>query len=498
MVSWLTLALALLILTNTGIVGSITLRTNNRYGSFNLVIKGQMESYDMPSFSGCVVQNNSIAWCDAYGDQPSVDLVYPVGSVSKTVTATGAMILRDRGLLSLDDPINDYLPINISHPLYPNDTITIQMLLSHSAGLNPDTTLADQLTIPGIFTNPPTTTYPEWLWEYLTPGGKYYGEDVWSTDRPGSGFHYGNIHFSILGYIMESITNQSLEEFIKETLFDPLGMIKSSYLVSSYQMKELAVLYRSSLTSYVNYQVTAPAGVGLRSSAPDLTKFMLLHMNNGSFNDQQLVSQDSIALMHNDYGSGYGLGWQKRSNYQGHAGAAPGTQVSMFFNKNGAVGLTNINTLGFDNLYTTLYHHSGRFPVFIETPPHSTINLKDEDKELTWIAQDLDPKEYFVTRNGTEVMYGEWKSGTPITVKVSDIGVGTFQLELHIVDAEGHENMDQLVVTVESEAGSSQPNSTPDTTHSGEVTTTTFALEGFLIIGIPIVLSRRQNRRTDS
>ncbi len=140
------------------------------------------------------------------------------GSITKTLTATAILQLRDRGLLSLDDPITRWVPElrQVHNPYGSMDGITLRMLLSHSSG----------------FQNPtwPYRQYVDWepfeptRWEQLVAMMPY--QEI--RFPPGSRYGYSNPAYIYLGRVIEALTGDAWESYVYKQLFQPLGM-EASY-----------------------------------------------------------------------------------------------------------------------------------------------------------------------------------------------------------------------------------------------------------------------------
>ena len=101
-------------------------------------LKTELTSKNLTSFSYCVVKNDTILDSGAYGLSNENNNIlatdqtrYLIASISKTITAVAAMQLVEQNLIGLDDDINQYLPFDVRNPNFPNDKITLRMLLSH-------------------------------------------------------------------------------------------------------------------------------------------------------------------------------------------------------------------------------------------------------------------------------------------------------------------------------------------------------------------------------
>ncbi len=135
-----------------------------------------------------------------------------IGSITKQFTAACIMILIERNLLKLDDPIIMYLP---DYPRPNGDKITIRHLLTHTSGI------------------PDYTNFPEVILKRTQPLSTEYLIDLfknWPLEfEPGSKFSYSNSGYLLLGEIIEKISGQSYEAFLEHEILKPLGMNDSGY-----------------------------------------------------------------------------------------------------------------------------------------------------------------------------------------------------------------------------------------------------------------------------
>lgn len=328
--------------------------------SFDSKIQELMAEYEIPSLAAGIVINDSLVWANGFGNQSGLDTVYMIGSITKTFTATAILQLNENNLLNLDNDINDYIPFNISHPTYPSIPITTRMLLTHKAGLPANLYWSleyyfDNQTIDWINDNlgwdiikwADRPTLEEFLNGSLNPSGPYYDNHNWYL-RPGVEFYYSNAGFQLLGYLVEEITNQTLEEYIQENVFDPLNMTDSGYFYTDFIGKH-AIPYEWRYGTNFElplYNLNVTGAGSIRSNVLDMVKYMNAFMNEGEVNGTQILSPGSVALMHSiqepftgtstegfSY-EGYGLGWfLYEDNFKGHGGATPGFSSNMFFKK---------------------------------------------------------------------------------------------------------------------------------------------------------------------
>lgn len=331
-------------------------------------IQNLMELYEIPSLAAGIVINESIIWSSGFGEQPHLETVYMIGSITKTFTATALLQLQEKNLLNLNTDINNYLPFNVRHPSLLDFPITPRMLLTHKSGLQ--TNLAWSLeyyfnnqTIDWINENldlggdilkwEHRPTLEEFLNGSLNPDGPYYDSYNWFS-LPGTDFHYSNAGFQLLGYLVEQVSNQSLISYIEEYILDPLNMTSTGYDYTDFiDNHAFPYEWNNGNYKYPLYNLNTSGAGNLRSTVLDMIKYMISFMNQDGYNGIQLLKPETIETMFSTkvfftgtsvegfkY-NGYGLGWFTFSHgYKGHGGATPGYSSTMWFKR------TNQSSLG--------------------------------------------------------------------------------------------------------------------------------------------------------
>lgn len=282
---------------------SVSLSAQTPQDSLTKSLSGIASGLDAAGMSVVVVKNDKVIYSHGFGKRNieknlSVDskTIYRIASVSKSFVATSIMQLCEQKKMSLSDDIGTLLGYPVRNPNYPNDKITVSMLLNHTSGLTDNAGYGsiNSLKSPSAFAN----------------------------RKPGAYFQYCNLGYSTLGAIVEKVSNQRFDVYVREHILTPLGM-NASYNIDDFapnDFSNIAVLYRKSGGSWSpqfdNYNgikpsprdmsdyrlgedcfIFSPTG-GLRTSAEDLAKFMIAHMKNGVYNGIRVLSDSSAAAMH--------------------------------------------------------------------------------------------------------------------------------------------------------------------------------------------------------
>jgi CubicO group peptidase (beta-lactamase class C family) len=181
----------------------------------------------------------------------------PIASCSKWLTAALVLILADEGKLSLDDPVVKYLPI---FERYGKNYITIRHCLSQMTGIEDEGNLFKKLLQRKKISS---------LEEEVNA---FAAREI--RANPGEGFWYGNIGLNIAGRVAEIVSKKKFDMLIKQKLFNPLGMKKTSF-------------------SNPEGGAINPSG-GAQSTADDYMRFLAMILNKGKYKGQQLLSEKAI------------------------------------------------------------------------------------------------------------------------------------------------------------------------------------------------------------
>ncbi|MDA9594277.1 serine hydrolase [bacterium] len=336
----------------------LDIRTNDFRNEEELLnfIDSTMETNFIPGLSISIAKGGSIVWNKHFGytninENILVDenTKFILSSASKTITATALMQLFQQNLFMLDDDVDNYLPFDISHPVYPEIPITFKMLLSHTSGIK------DNWSFMPFYDGDSPLELSYYLSQYFSPLGEFYDNNLNFTDyAPGTGFSYSNIGAALVGLLVEEISNQSFNEYCIENIFEPLGMSDAYWFLSEIENlnkvaspHEFADGSTDSLIVLENYGYSDyPAGQ-LRTTSYNLAKFMNLFINDGLHDGVEILSQETIELMktihYPDIAYDQGLIWYYKTLNErtlfGHGGSDKGSLTEMFISSSDDIGV---------------------------------------------------------------------------------------------------------------------------------------------------------------
>jgi CubicO group peptidase (beta-lactamase class C family) len=293
---------------------------------------------------GKLVYKGNIGYTDIEKKIPvTSSSLFRIASMSKSFTAMAILKLRDEGKLNLDDPAYFYIPQlkKIKYPTADAPHITIRHLLTHGAGFPED--------------NP-------WGDRQLADNDKdlmdFIGKQISFSNPPGIAYEYSNLGFALLGKIITTVSGKRYQDYIKENIWQPLGMKTSEWEFGNVAADKLAHGYRW-LNEKWNEETLlhdTPDGSwgamgSMISSIDEFANYMAFHLsawppNNAK--DDGPIKRSSVREMHHPWRVNgfnpnytfpngkncavttaycYGLGWTKDCDgktYIAHSGGLPG------------------------------------------------------------------------------------------------------------------------------------------------------------------------------
>jgi CubicO group peptidase (beta-lactamase class C family) len=291
--------------------------------AFITATKDKISDEFVGNFAMALIEDGKVANEHFYGFGEEIineKSVFPVASISKWVTSVGIMKLVQQGVLDLDKPIDEYLTrwhLPVSD--FDNKKVTIRRLLSHSAGL------VDDLGYGGFDLDVQVQTIEESLTN--AADGYYEGAVARVGIEPSTQYMYSGAGYTILQLLIEEVTGQSFQKYMKKEVLQPLGMKNSTFDLSEMPNLPLVSIYKDDSTVRPGKKFTALAAAALHASTADLSKFLIANVSENDVLSQETInSMSKSEAFINDIGV-YGLGphlysqSDKNSNIIGHDGS---------------------------------------------------------------------------------------------------------------------------------------------------------------------------------
>lgn len=348
------------------------------YETLEKVVDSEFKKNRMPGLAFATVRNDSIILMEAKGYANVKDNIlftpqtrFEVASISKTIIATAIMQLYEKGKINLGSDINQYLPFKVVNPHFPNDIITVKMLMTHTSSIS-------ELNLDyGLIVMYGYQDYPQsistFLHDYLLKGGQYFTKQSFSNNKPGINFEYSNVGATLLALIVEHVSNTDYSSYCKQNIFEPLGMHRSTFFYNETPRNEIAIPYTDvnnlnpdkPFASYPHY----PAG-HLMTSIEDLSKFLSAYIMGGNFNGYQLLEPETIEeILSINHKAGnttdIGLIWYNYTKantvFWGHNGGMSGISTEMRFDpisKTGIIVFINRSECYPETLYESIFQFS--------------------------------------------------------------------------------------------------------------------------------------------
>ena len=320
---------------------------NREYSeAFQLIdywLEAQKDYEKLPGLTALVTDKNETKWAGSFGFsngvQPmKVENTFSICSISKLFTAVAIMQLVEDGKINLDDPIQKVLPwFDINNEFKDAPELTIKSILTHSSGL------------------PRESNHPYWSWpDFPFPTKQDVIDELKNQEMlypPSKYYQYSNLGLSLLGFIVEEVTQTSFDDYVNQNILIPLSMNNTKTYMSSEDYGKNLTLGYSSLNrnnerekvNFFNADGIA-AAAGFTSNVEDLAKFARWQIDLVKSLEKKILSPETLKLMHEIHwddeltsvtrGLGFGVYNFDGENWVGHGGSCPGYRSQLYINTN--------------------------------------------------------------------------------------------------------------------------------------------------------------------
>lgn len=374
---------------------------------------------NVPGASLAVVAGDELAYAGGFGsrdletNEPATPrTLYGVASCTKSFAALSILLLEERGALSVDDPVTDHLDQVALEGA--DGPITLHDLLTHSSG------------VPSLGTSSVLLYRLTGVEEYGVPLGDredFYRHLNGAQDEiagpSGERFMYCNSGYNLLGEVVAAVSGTPFDEFVEAEILRPLGMDRSTF--DPHALEDEDAMTPNALrdgepeaTPFPHRPVSYAAG-GLIAPVTELTRYLRLQANGGSFDGVDLISADSLKRAHTGYmeraDSEYGYGWG-RSEFLGRTLIGHG----------GSLGVSS-SYIGFTE--------DGEYAIAMGANTTPSPTPPTVAKGVLAILEGEDPAEvvpYFARTERFEELTGEYDSYRGITTATVEQHGGVLQL----------------------------------------------------------------------
>ena len=313
--------------------------SSSRLARIDSMLEESVAEGQIPGAVALIARNGRIVYHKAFGRadtgtgrRQQTDDIFRIASQTKAITATAVMMLWEEGKFQLDDPISRYIPefrdpqvlqsfrySDTSYTTRPADReITIRDLLTHTSGLGYGAIDGDE-RMKMIYQKAQAS-------ELFTTGGVRIGDFVKRLaelplhHNPGERYTY-SFGLDVLGYLVEIRSGMPFDRFLRERIFDPLGMDDTWFYLPGDRAGRLVDVQHKVDGQWERYPVTSydpdypvkgartffGGGAGLSSTAEDYATFLQLYLNGGELNGVRILSRTTIAtMMENQSGNLFG------------------------------------------------------------------------------------------------------------------------------------------------------------------------------------------------
>ncbi|MBU2098744.1 MAG: beta-lactamase family protein [Gammaproteobacteria bacterium] len=272
-------------------------------------LQAQIDAGDIPGAVAAVIKDGKLIYAEALGYKNieshvpmTGDALFRTYSMTRPITALGILILQDKGLLSVNDPVQKYLPQFADQKVLQdandpdvrevrdrNGDITIAQLLTHTSGIGDRNS--------AFYRSNGVHSYDQTLEQVVNNVAA-----LPLFEDPGTTYRYG-MHSEVLGRVIEEVSGQDILSFYQQEIFAPLGMTDTMFYVDGNNRDRLATVYRPDAEGQLRphemeaipvteVRALSSSGVGLVSSTADFLRFSQLFLNNGMVGERRVLSEE--------------------------------------------------------------------------------------------------------------------------------------------------------------------------------------------------------------
>ncbi|MHC4664645.1 MAG: serine hydrolase domain-containing protein [Planctomycetota bacterium] len=308
-------------------------------------IETLLRKHEIPGVGIALVSEDSILWMGGFGlanvetgELVTENTLFRVGSCTKSFLGLGFLKLIDEGKIDINTPAIAIVPeIAIDNPWRDTHPVRIVHLLEHTAGF-------DDIHMNSLYNEED----PEMPLQKALQAKAQLRVVRW---QPGTRRAYSSPGYTLAGYILEKITGQRYEDYLKEVILEPVGMTTSTLRLTDECKQLLSTGYGDNYEPFPFFDGFDRPASSLNSSTREMALFVQFLLKRGRVDEEQVISEASIdrlgkpsttiaskAGLRGGYSFGVGVRFQDGFKWYGHSGGGPGFIAKYYYTKESGLG----------------------------------------------------------------------------------------------------------------------------------------------------------------
>lgn len=249
---------------------------------------------ELVGFSVAIIDQDQVVYTEGFGYADAKNkkayqsnTIQNIGSVSKTLIGISLLKAQELGKLNIDDPINKYLPFEVTNPNHLEAPITVRQLATHTSSirdyeenylkafiLENDTIAKDEVPFTHFQKPDKRVSLLEFLEANFSTKGRWYTPEMFSENKPGSTFEYSNFGADLCALVIQEATGMLYKDFTQKYILDPLQMDNSGWAIKDVDDSKRSKFYLYKGQKIADYTCITYANGGLFTSNEDLSVFL--------------------------------------------------------------------------------------------------------------------------------------------------------------------------------------------------------------------------------
>ncbi len=262
--------------------------------SLTTALQNANKEGELVGFSVAIIDEDNVLYNKGFGHADSknnkayqTNTIQNIGSISKTLIGISLFKAQELGKLNIDDPINKYLPFEVTNPNHPDTPLTIRQLATHTSSIHDyeesylkgfslenDTIAKDEAPFTHLQKPDKRISLLDFLKANFSKEGTLYTSDMFSENIPGSTFEYSNFGADLCALVIQQATGMLYKDFTQKYILNPLQMETSGWAIKDIDDSKRSKFYLFKGQKIADYTCIIYANGGLFTSSEDLSKFL--------------------------------------------------------------------------------------------------------------------------------------------------------------------------------------------------------------------------------